>query len=213
MRDPRGGVILNALSGGRFMPSRIAIIQGHPDPEKGHYCNALAQAYAEGARAASHKVDIIETARLDLPFIRNQKQWREKHTDPAILAVQETVRNADHLVIIYPLWLGDMPAILKSFLEHLSCGGFVISLDQNGHWDQNLKGKSARVIVTMGMPAIAYRLFYFSHSLKSLERNILKFAGVKPVRTSLLGMVEGEKRAPARAKWLAEIRDLGARAV
>jgi len=195
------------------MPSRIVIIQGHPDPEGGHFCNALAQAYAEGARAASHKVDIIETAQLDLPYIRNQAQWREKPSDPAILAVQEIVGSADHLVIIYPLWLGDIPAILKSFLEHLSCGGFVISMDEEGHWDQKLKGKSARVVVTMGMPAIAYRLFYFSHSLKSLERNILKFAGVKPVRTSLFGMVEGEKRAPARAKWLDEMRELGAQAL
>ncbi len=195
------------------MPSRIVIIQGHPDPEGGHFCNALAQAYAEGARAASHKVDIIEAAQLDLPYIRNQAQWREKPSDPAILAVQETVGSADHLVIIYPLWLGDMPAILKSFLEHLSCGGFVISMDEKGHWAQKLKGKSARVVVTMGMPAIAYRLFYFSHSLKSLERNILKFAGVKPVRTSLFGMVEGEKRASARAKWLDEMRELGAQAL
>ena len=195
------------------MPSRIAIIQRHPDPKGGHFCNALAQAYAEGARSASHKVDVIETSRLDLPFIRNQTQWRAPHPDPAIVAVQETLSSADHLVIIYPLWLGDMPAVLKSFLEHLSCGGFIISMSENGHWEQKFKGKSARVIVTMGMPAIAYRLFYFSHSLKSLERNILKFAGVNPVRTTLLGMVEGDRRAPARAKWLAEMRELGAQAL
>jgi putative NADPH-quinone reductase len=130
-------------------------------------------------------------------------------SDPAIRAVQDKVGRADHLVIIYPLWLGDMPAILKSFLEHLSCGGFVMALKEDGSWEQKLKGKSARIVVTMGMPAIVYRLFYFSHSLKSLERNILKFAGVKPVRTSLLGMVEGAKRAGARERWLDDMRRLG----
>jgi putative NADPH-quinone reductase len=189
--------------------STIAIIQGHPDTDRNHYCHALAEAYAQGAREAGHAVEIIEAATLDLPYIRNQAQWREPAADPAIRAVQEKVGRADHLVIVYPLWLGDMPAILKSFLEHLSCGGFVMSVDANGKWEQKLRGKSARIVVTMGMPAIFYRFFYFSHSLKSLERNILKFAGVKPVRTSLLGMVEGPKRAAAREKWLADMRRLG----
>ena len=111
--------------------------------------------------------------------------------------MQAVVGAADHLVIIYPLWLGDMPAILKSALEHLSCGGFVMAIDADGHWQQKLKGKSARVVVTMGMPAVVYRLYFLSHSLKSLERNILRFAGMKPVRTTLMGRVEGEGRAAA----------------
>jgi len=38
-----------------------------------------------------------------------------------------------------------------------------------------LKGRSARVIVTMGMPALFYRWYYRAHSVKNLERNILAF--------------------------------------
>ncbi|RME63699.1 MAG: flavodoxin family protein, partial [Alphaproteobacteria bacterium] len=38
------------------------------------------------------------------------------------------------------------------------------------------------------------------HSLKSLERSILGFVGIKPVRESLVGMVEGS--AARREKWL-----------
>ncbi|TVR10086.1 MAG: flavodoxin family protein [Salinarimonadaceae bacterium] len=192
---------------------RIAIIQGHPDPEGGHFCHALAQAYAEGAQSAGHQATILDPATMALPYIRNQAQWRAPPEDPAVLGAQAIVGEADHLVIVYPLWLGDMPAVLKSFLEHLSCGGFVMAFDEDGGWRRNLKGKSARIVVTMGMPALAYRLFYFSHSLKSLERNILRFAGVRPVRTALMGMVEGESRAGARAGWLADMRGWGARAI
>ncbi|MGY6646950.1 MAG: NAD(P)H-dependent oxidoreductase [Salinarimonas sp.] len=192
------------------MTKRIAIMQGHPDAEGGHYCHALAQAYLEGAEAAGHVANIIDTAAMDLPYIRNQAQWKAPPTDEAVLRMQAIVGEADHLVIIYPLWLGDMPAILKSALEHLSCGGFVMSVDENGHWQQKLKGKSARVVVTMGMPALVYRLYFLSHSLKSLERNILKFAGVKPVRTTLMGRVEGEGRAAQREAWLAQMRSFGA---
>ena len=194
------------------MTKRIAIIQGHPDPEGGHFCHALAESYRAGASAAGHVANIIDTAAMDLPYIRNQAQWKAPPTDEAVLRMQAIVGEADHLVIIYPLWLGDMPAILKSALEHLSCGGFVMAIDPDGHWQQKLKGKSARVVVTMGMPALVYRLYFLSHSLKSLERNILRFAGMKPVRTTLMGRVEGEGRAPQREAWLAQMRSLGAEA-
>lgn len=195
------------------MTRRIAIIQGHPDPEGGHFCHALAESYHAGAEAAGHVANIIDTAAMDLPYIRNQAEWKAPPTDEAVLRMQAIVGEADHLVIIYPLWLGDMPATLKSALEHLSCGGFVMAIDEKGHWQQKLKGKSARVVVTMGMPALVYRLYFLSHSLKSLERNILKFAGVKPVRTTLMGRVEGQGRSVQREAWLAQMRSFGAEAI
>ena len=54
------------------MPKRIVIIQGHPDPEAGHLCHALADAYAEGADAGGHAVRRIEVARLDVPLLRSK---------------------------------------------------------------------------------------------------------------------------------------------
>ena len=61
-----------------------------------------------------------------------------------------------------------------------------------------LGGKSARIVVTMGMPSLFYRLYYRSHSVRSLARNILGFVGVKPVRVSLIGNVEGDAKARTR---------------
>ena len=43
----------------------------------------------------------------------------------------------------------------------------------------------------MGMPVLAYRWWFGAHSLKSLERNILKFAGIRPVKESLFGTCLG----------------------
>jgi putative NADPH-quinone reductase len=138
------------------MARHIVIIQGHPDPDRSHYGHALESAYGEAARAAGHEVRDITVAKLRLPYIATQQQWWAESDIAEIRAAQRDIAWADHLVIIYPLWLGDMPAILKSFLEHLSCGGFVIK-EADGRWIPGLKGKSARIIVTMGMPATAYR--------------------------------------------------------
>lgn len=60
----------------------------------------------------------------------------------------------------------------------------------------------------MGMPAIFYRLVYGAHSVKSLERNILRFVGIRPVAWTILGGVEAS--AEGREGWLLEMQQLGA---
>jgi putative NADPH-quinone reductase len=81
-------------------------------------------------------------------------------------------------VIVYPLWLGTMPALLKGFLEQAFRPGFAFDTKPKGLWNRRLKGGSARIVVTMGMPAFFYRVYYRAHSLKSLKRNILEFCGI-----------------------------------
>ncbi len=71
-----------------------------------------------------------------------------------------------------------------------------------------LSGRSARVVVTMGMPALAYRWFYRAHSVKSLERNILGFVGFAPVNETLIGSVDGLGAAGV-ARWQAKLQKLG----
>lgn len=76
---------------------------------------------------------------------------------------------------------------------------------------KGLAGKSARVVVTMGMPAFWYRWFFLAHGVRGFGRNVLAFCGVKPVRESLIGMVEVED-GRARACWLRRMEALGRRA-
>jgi putative NADPH-quinone reductase len=189
--------------------TRIVVIDGHPDPSRGHFVHALADAYAEAA-ARFHQVDRIDVATLDFPILRSPDEWRTARPVPAIAAAQETIRRAGHLAIFYPLWLGDVPALFKGFLEQLARPGFAIAPGESGFPKRLLKGRSARVVVTMGMPARFYSLVYRAHSVKSLERNILRFAGIAPVRLSLIGSVDGSRKH--REAWLARMRELGANA-
>ena len=116
---------------------------------------------------------------------------------------------AEHLVIVHPLWLGAMPALLKGFLEQALRPGFALDPEPGATgWGKRLTGRSARIVVTMGMPALVYRWFFRAHSLKSLERNILKFVGIKPVRETLIGMVGAMDERKA-GRWLDKMRALG----
>jgi putative NADPH-quinone reductase len=111
-------------------------------------------------------------------------------------------------VFVYPLWLGGMPAVLKAFLEQIARPGFAFAVSPEGTWKPALRAKSARVIVTMGMPAPIYRWYFRAHSLKSFARNVLNFVGIKPVRSTLIGSVESLDE-PRRAAWLRKLAALG----
>lgn len=188
---------------------RIFVLNGHPDPTSERLCHALAAAYEEGAEAGGHEVRSLAVGSMELPLLRSEGEFHETTPPPAAIQTQEAMEWAEHWVVIYPLWLGTMPAALKALLEQALRPNF--AMDYTGKWPAGrLKGRSARVVVTMGMPALAYRWYYGAHSLKSLERNILKFCGISPVRETLYGMV-GEASERTRDGWLAEMRRLGER--
>lgn len=194
------------------MQRRIAIIDGHPDSDERRFVHAIAAAYERGARAAGHEVRSIVVGQLKFPGLRSNEDFQKGQPPDAIRECQRTIDWADHLVILYPLWLGAMPALLKSFFEQLLRPGFGFKVEKGTRLPRKLlKGKSARIVVTMGMPALFYRWYFRAHSLKSLERNILAFCGVHPVRASLVGAVEtiGSR---ARKEWLAKAEAFGRRA-
>lgn len=189
---------------------RIAIIDGHPDRER-HFCHALADSYEAGAAEGGHEVRRIALGETDVPFLRSRKDW-EGPAAPQIVAAQEVIGWADHIVLIYPLWLGAMPALVKAFLEQVFRPGFMIPavISKTSPFTPK-SGKSARIIVTMGMPAFVYRWYFGAHSLRSLERNILAFVGIKPQRHTLIGLIEGMSEEK-RAAWLEKVAALGRKA-
>lgn len=190
---------------------RILVLQGHPDSCRGHFCHALADRYVEGASSAGHSVRTVEIAGLDFPVLRSKHDWEAGSLPSGLTEARDAIGWAEHLVFFFPLWLGDMPALLKAFLEQVARPGFAFALPSEGGMGQKLLGgRSARVVVTMGMPALVYRWYFRAHSVKSLERNILGFVGIAPIHRNLVGMIEGMTDAQ-RGRWLETLRGLGER--
>lgn len=192
---------------------RLLLIQGHPDSSTRHFAHLLADAYADGALAAGHEVRTIDVSTLEFPLLRSQADWETGRVPETLRAAQQDILWADHLVLFFPLWLGDMPALLKGFLEQIARPGFAFRKEAgNPFASKGLTGRSARVVVTMGMPALIYRWYFRAHSVKALERNILGFIGIAPVRETLIGMVAGQTPATV-AKWERFMRGLGHKAL
>ncbi|OYY58458.1 MAG: dehydrogenase, partial [Rhizobiales bacterium 35-66-30] len=53
-----------------------------------------------------------------------------------------------------------------------------------------------------------YRWYFFAHGVLGLERNILDFVGITPVRHSLFGLVDAAT-PKERARWLRQVEALG----
>jgi putative NADPH-quinone reductase len=193
------------------MPRNILILNGHPDPASTGLCHALAGAYEAGALLAGHAVRRLDVAKLDFGLLPSQAAFEKDAPPPAIMAAQDAIRWSHHLVVIFPLWLGDMPAVLKAFFEQALRPGFAFTYRVSGFPIQHMKGRSARIIVTMGMPALVYRWYFRAHGLKNLKRNVLRFVGFAPVRDTLVGRVGSRSRASI-TRMLEAVKGLGQRA-
>ena len=189
---------------------KIAVIVGHP--RAGSYCEALGDAYAEGAREAGHDPTLIKLSGLRFdPILR--KGFGEQELEPDLVEAQQAIGAAGHTVWIWPLWLGYPPALMKGFLERALTPGFAVEkLDGPPFYRPLLKGRSARVIVTMQMPVLMFRFLVFARAARTFSNQVLKFVGMRPVCRTYLGMVEhvGDEQ---RRKWIEEVREMGRQAV
>ncbi|MEX1107865.1 MAG: NAD(P)H-dependent oxidoreductase [Dongiaceae bacterium] len=190
------------------MAKNICVLQGHPHSSGAHLCHALAESYVAGAKSAGAKVETVDLGALDVEILHNPADFA---TPPvtAVRKAQEAVTRCHHLLVVYPLWLGTMPALVKAFFEQLSRNEFAISSGGNGWPRKMLKGRSARVVVTMGMPAPAYKLIFGAHGVRGFESGILGMAGFKPVRETLIGGVGELKQARVDA-LMKRLKSLGA---
>ncbi|GAA4333400.1 NAD(P)H-dependent oxidoreductase [Pigmentiphaga soli] len=192
------------------MGKRIAVIVGHPDPDDNRYGRVLARTYAEAARRAGHEAREIDVGRLDFPLLRTRAEWNAPGALPdSLRAAQQDIGWADHLAIFFPLWMGTVPALLKGFFEQVLRPGFAIAAtDDDARYHRLLAGKSARVVVTMGMAAPIYRWYFGAGGVRGLERNILAFCGIAPIRTTMIGMI-ANRNDSARKRALDRIRRYG----
>lgn len=189
---------------------RILILVGHPDPAPERFCRALAEAYAQGAAEAGHEVRRADIGPIEVPLLESQAAFQLDDVLRPIRDLRGDILWADHLVLVFPLWLGGVPAKLKAALEQVFRGGFGFEVGPRG-WTSKLSGRTARMVLTMGMPGAIFRIVFGSHGLKALTQGVLMLAGVKPARASIVGGVEAIG-AGGRSRWLERMKKLGAAA-
>jgi putative NADPH-quinone reductase len=132
--------------------------------------------------------------------------------EPDLLAWQEAVRWADHLMIIHPYWWGSMPTKAKAVIDRALSPGFAFKYHRRGvAWDKLLAGKTADVFITSDTPPLLDTLLYWRAGRRVLRNQVLGFCGVKTRRTIQFGSVKTATPQKIRA-WIDRVHTLGARA-
>jgi len=185
----------------------IVVLNGHPDKES--FCTALANLYEQGAVEAEAICSRIDLVDLQFDPILRYGYRKRSELEPDLLDACEKIANADHIVIVFPTWWGTLPALLKGFIDRVFLPGFAFQKKENSSmWDKLLKGKSARVIITMDAPCWWDRIVYRRPGYNTIKHSILQYCGIRPVSVSTFAMV-GSASGAKRERWKNKVFDLG----
>lgn len=184
------------------------VILGHPSNDS--LSGALAQAYLEGASSAGANVRTLHLGELEFDPVLRGGYKHKQDLEPDLKMAQEAIAWADHLVFVYPTWWGDLPALLKGFIDRTLLPGFAFGFREGSSLpERHLKGKTARIITTMDAPVWYHTLVYRSGGYHVLKHAILRYCGINSVRTLAFGRVRFSTQTQ-RQGWLEQVRQLGA---
>ncbi|MDZ4087192.1 MAG: NAD(P)H-dependent oxidoreductase [Tabrizicola sp.] len=194
------------------MSRRILVVDLHP--ARLSLSAALAQAYRDGAQAAGHEVRIARLSEMSFDPDFGHAGFRNAPAlEPDLEAFREDLLWAEHVVLITPMWWGGLPAKAKGLFDRTLLPGFAFDPRQRrmGLPIPLLSGRTAHFMLTSDTPSWAFWLMYGQALKRQVQRQILSFVGLKPVRHTHYSPVE-HSTPRIRARWLEDTRLLGARA-
>ncbi|MCP3808976.1 MULTISPECIES: NAD(P)H-dependent oxidoreductase [Paenibacillus] len=189
------------------MSKKILVIQGNP--VAGSYGEALAQSYVKGAKAAGAEVRLLQLSELDFnPNLLGG--YRNKlPLEPDLIQAQESIKWAEHLVFVFPIWWGSLPALMKGFIDRTFMPGFAFKYQKGKPLpDKLLKGRTARLITTMDGPHWYYRFFQGQPGHRMMKDSTLHLCGVKPVHSTAIDLMN-KLSDQQRNDWLSKVEQLG----
>lgn len=164
---------------------RLVVVNGHPDPRKERYCAALTSAYVRGAAAGGWQARSVNVGELSATALQGLVQGDQP--EAAAAAMLAAIERADRLAIVFPLLFDRPPEPLTGLMARIA-------------------PRKAHVVVTMDMPAFAYRSI-----LRGTETApMLSIPNVTPEEPVLIGCV-ASITLEQRRSWLRAMRRFGER--
>ena len=127
------------------------LIYTHLNP--GSFTKAVSDEVTKTVEAEGHDVKTIDLYQDKfnpvLEFIDIEHMFMGKEAPADVKKYQEMISWADKLVFVYPLWWGQMPAMLKGFIDRVFTNGYAFVYTETGA-DGLLKGKTAHTFLNSG---------------------------------------------------------------
>jgi len=191
------------------MSKKVLVILGHSLSDS--LCGALSAQYVASAQTVGHQVKMLKLGDLQFDPILHQGYRQIQPLEADLVQAQAQIEWADHIALIYPIWWGAAPALLKGFIDRVFVPGFAFQYQDNSSFQVKLlKGRSAHLIVTMDTPPWYYRWVYRLSVLRQMRVTTLEFCGIQVKKTAVFGPVISAK-SEERAAWLAQASALATR--
>ena len=189
------------------MSKRILLVLAHPAPSS--FCHALAEQYVLGAIQAGAEIKQLTLSQLNFNLSFQGYRTESAQLEADLVKAQQLIKWAEHLVFVYPLWWGAMPALLKGFIDRTFLPNFAFKYRKNSAlWDKLLAGRSARLLVTMDSPPWYFKWINHMPNHYQMKKTILGFCGIKPVNISNFGSIKAASDKQ-KQRWLQQAQQLG----
>lgn len=192
------------------MPKKVFIWVAHPRP--GSLSEAMANAYETGVTESGAQVRRMDLCNMN--FEMNFEGYADDapELEPDLAAWQDSVRWADHLLVVHPYWWGAMPSKAKAVLDRALTPGFGFKYHQKGTgWDKLLTGRTADVFVTSDTPPLLDTFLYWKPARRVIKNQVLGFCGIATRNVIQFGSVKQAKPGKIEA-WLSRAARLGTKA-
>ena len=171
------------------LPGNVYLLLAHPHKES--FNGQLAHAYENALRAKGHNVRRQDLGDMHFDPILWKGYAAIQELEADLQQAQENIKWCDHWIIIYPVWWGSVPALLKGFFDRTILPGFGFRYhDKDPFWDKYLKKKTAHLVTTSDAPAIWLWWQYRNSDTKAVKKATLEFCGIKPVKVTRIGRVK-----------------------
>lgn len=182
---------------------RALVIDSHPNPHS--LCAAIAQRYTEAHRDAH----VVALRDLNFDLIMHHGYTERQELEPDLQMAWEQIVNADHIVVVTPVWWGSVTPLLKGFFDRTLLPHVAYRTKRSGLPEGLLKGRSGRVIVTSDSPRW-YLALMGDTTVKHVRKTTLKFCGLRPVKSTRFGPVKSSTDSK-RTQWLDATAELAKR--
>lgn len=192
------------------MTKRVFIWTAHP--KAGSLCESIADAYQAGVEGRGAEVRRINLS--DMAFDTTFEGYGDYAAplEPDLVAWQEAISWADHILFVHPYWWGAMPTKAKAVLDRALTPGFAFKYHTKGvKWDKLLTDKSADAIITSDTPPLLDTVLYRKPARRVMKNQVFAFCGIEPKAVIQFGSVKLATPRKIR-KWIERAQKMGAKA-
>lgn len=187
---------------------RIYVLFAHPETDS--FNGNMAEAYCSAAIASGHDVRRQDLFELSFDPVLRLGLRAVQPLEPDLIAARANLDWCGHLVLFYPVWWGNVPALLKGFFDRALYSEITYRHDvEDPSWSKMLEGRSAHVITTSDAPEAWLKVHNRDSDVNAVRRGTLEFCGMNPVKVTRVGGVK-DLDLKAREKWIKKVGRYGA---